>query len=118
MGQAGAQPIEMIPVEDNWKNRRRVLFATLIWMGVAMTAILVRGIDNALYDQAFIALSGSGVTLLTAYIFGAVWDDNNRRNNYGSSSYDDNSYQSPAWRRSPIPEAPPTAEKPQPPPMP
>jgi len=119
------QPAATLPVEDNWKYRRRVLFLSLSWIGVVMSAILIRGVDNALYDQAFIALAGSGATLLTAYIFGAVWDDHNRRSAYGSSYGGDYPYSgAPAttWRRpaSSPPlnvEAPPAAEKPQPPPM-
>lgn len=64
---------------DNWRLRRRALFIALFWMGDAMTYILVHGVDSALNSQAFIAMAGATTSLLCAYIFGAVWDDHNRR---------------------------------------
>lgn len=67
------------PIMDNWGRRRRVLMIALVWMGLMMTGIVVRGGDTALAGQAFIALAGCFASCLIAYIFGAVWDDHNKR---------------------------------------
>lgn len=65
--------------EDGWTLRRIVVFSMLIYCGATVWFILWRNIDNALYrdiSNSLIILAG---TISTGYIFGAIWDSNNRR---------------------------------------
>jgi len=65
--------------ETNWKIRRRVMFASLIYIAFNISWILTTGDDTAVNQQAIIAFIAAGVSIIGAYVFGAVWDDNNKR---------------------------------------
>jgi len=90
------QPVPDNASGDNWRYRRRTLFIALFWQAVTMTWIIIyaafHSTENALYDQAFIAMAGASTSLLCAYIFGVVWDDHNKRmvggNDYSSGSFE------------------------------
>ena len=64
---------------DNWIIRRRVMFLTLIWLGINVQYILILGKPTALNEQALIALLSVIGAIIGSYIFGAVWDDMNKR---------------------------------------
>ncbi|SER29704.1 hypothetical protein SAMN05216548_114140 [Faunimonas pinastri] len=63
---------------DNWPRRRRLLYLALAWIAGNAEYLLILG-AGPLQAQAFMTLLGAGIALLFAYIFGAVWDDNNKR---------------------------------------
>lgn len=65
--------------KDNWKFRRRVVFAALAWIAMMVMWIIFRGHDTALYRDVSVALIGAGVAIIGSYVFGAVWDDRSKR---------------------------------------
>ena len=75
--------------ETNWRIRRRVMFMALTYIATCITYILIFGQDTAVNQQAILALIAAGVSIIASYVFGAVWDDNNKRsrvefNDYGT----------------------------------
>lgn len=60
---------------ERWKYRRRVVFATLVYIAAALAYLIVRGADTALNQQIALALVGAGTAVIGSYVFGAVWDD-------------------------------------------
>lgn len=69
-------------ITDNWPKRRQWMFYALIWLGANAQYIIVLGNDNALHQNALVTLLGAIVAILASYIFGATWDDQNKRNYY------------------------------------
>ena len=65
--------------EGNWKIRRRVMFMTLAYIAGTVTYIIWKGSDTALYQQIAISLIAAGTAIIGSYVFGAVWDDSNKR---------------------------------------
>ncbi len=65
--------------KDGWRIRRRVMFAALLYIAVALAWIIARGTDSALYLQIAVALIAAAVAIISSYVFGATWDDNNKR---------------------------------------
>lgn len=64
----------------SWKHRRRLVYATLVYCAVAVTAIIAAGVmgnDSSLLAQIGIALIGLVFTVLGVYIGGAAWGDKN-----------------------------------------
>lgn len=64
---------------DNWPRRRRWLAIMLTWMVANAQYLIVFGQDNALHQNALITLLGAIVATLGSYVFGAVWDDREKR---------------------------------------
>lgn len=58
-----------------WENRRRTLFATLVFCAGIIVYIVGWGEDNRLNETIiqFAFITGGGV--LGSYIFGACWED-------------------------------------------
>ena len=75
--------------DDNWKRRRKVMFLALIYIAVVVLWIVVDGADTALNQQVAIALIAAGTAIIGSYVFGAVWDDNNKRTRIDSSNFED-----------------------------
>lgn len=65
--------------EDSWQVRRVVVFGILIYCGCAVAFILWRGEDNALNRDVATNLILLVGAIGNGYIFGAIWDSNNRR---------------------------------------
>lgn len=65
--------------EGNWKIRRRVMFVTLLYIAFNVSWLIIRGENTTLNQQIALALVGSGTSIIGAYVFGAVWDDSNKR---------------------------------------
>lgn len=71
---------------DNWPKRRRVLYAVLAWAMGSATYIVVAGTDNELMRTAFVMLVGLILSVTGSYVFGAVWDDADKRKNLPTSA--------------------------------
>ena len=69
---------------DNWRVRRKWMLASLIWMSVNVQYLVLWGKDNALHQNALITFLGAIVSILCFYIFGAVWDDKDKRAQLGA----------------------------------
>lgn len=62
-------------IQHSWKIRRAFIFAvTLFSMSVVLLALLARP-DSSASPTAIKMAFGTITTVLTAYVFGAVWDD-------------------------------------------
>lgn len=66
-------------VGDTWPKRRRWLKIIIGWMMVNAQYLIIWGQDNALHQNALITLLGAIVASLGSYVFGAVFDDNDKR---------------------------------------
>ncbi|MGX1098856.1 hypothetical protein [Amorphus sp. MBR-141] len=65
---------------DNWPKRRRWMALVMIWMAANVEYLVVFGDpDSALHQQALVALIGGIFATLGSYVFGAVWDDVDKR---------------------------------------
>lgn len=58
-----------------WENRRRTMFATLVFCAAVIVFVIGWGEDTRLNETAlqFAFITGGGV--LGSYIFGAAWED-------------------------------------------
>lgn len=64
---------------DNWRIRRRVMFAALLFIAINVQYLIVLGKPDGLRENIAVALIAAGVGIIGSYVFGAVWDDNNKR---------------------------------------
>jgi hypothetical protein len=83
---------EQLYNNDNWTIRRRWLRIGMIALALnaewALFVSLTATTANAMATQIFVALLGSIVALFGTYVFGATWDDNNKRYHMGSWHHD------------------------------
>lgn len=68
---------------DNWPKRRRYMTAVLAWAMLNVDYILIFGQDNALNQNALFAMVTLIGSIIGAYVFGAVWDDADKRKRIG-----------------------------------
>lgn len=64
---------------DNWAIRRRWMKVILAWAMLNVQYIVVWGDDNALNQNIAITLIGMVIAITGSYVFGAVWDDKQKR---------------------------------------
>ncbi len=70
---------------DNWPIRRRWLFRVLLWAMANAQAIIAASVagfiapSNSILEQALIALLTLIAAIIGSYVFGAIWDDKNKR---------------------------------------
>ncbi len=64
---------------DNWPRRRRWMIVILTWMIGNAQYLIIWGQDNAIHQNALITLLGAVVAILGSYVFGATWDDREKR---------------------------------------
>ncbi len=68
---------------DRWRHRRRLVYASLIFDVVIIVASLLlaayRGLPEALANTTITMAFTHGGGVLGAYVFGAAWDDRNKR---------------------------------------
>lgn len=69
-----------------WKNRRRVIFATLLYIAVAVGYLIWNGEDTGLHQDIASGLILLAGAVIGSYVFGAVWDDNRKINRSSSQS--------------------------------
>ncbi|WLR91018.1 hypothetical protein [Shinella zoogloeoides] len=68
---------------DNWCIRRRWMKVILGWAMINVQYLIVWGDDNELNQNALISMLGLVAAISGSYIFGAVWDDNDKRKWHG-----------------------------------
>lgn len=66
-------------LEDGWPVRRRVMFLALAYVAANVQYLAIWGNDTALNSTIATNLLWVGGGIIGAYVFGAVWDDMNRR---------------------------------------
>lgn len=75
----------MVEVKDRnegkpcWRVRRRIIIGILLFCGLTVGYMVLKGEDtelNRTIASSLILLAGSTVG---SYVFGAVWDDKNRK---------------------------------------
>lgn len=64
---------------DGWPIRRRVMFAALGYIVVMTTYLILWAEDTALHRDLGNTLLYCGAAIIGTYVFGAVWDDMNKR---------------------------------------
>lgn len=64
---------------DNWPRRRRWMIIILAWAMLNAQYIIIWGNDTGLHQNALVTLLGLIVAIAGSYVFGAVWDDNDKR---------------------------------------
>lgn len=64
---------------DNWPRRRRWMLSILIWAVLNIQYLIFFGVDTGLHQNALVALLGLVGATIGSYVFGAVWDDNDKR---------------------------------------
>lgn len=114
-GSAKSRALTAKLLEDNWPQRRKWMIVALLWMAGNAEYIILMGADSVLNQNALVTLLGAIVSIICFYVFGAVWDDSNKRNlmyqqgdqGYGQQSfgYGQSSYisQQPAYGDQPVP---------------
>ena len=83
-----ADPLKKL-MGDNWPKRRRYMTVVLLWAMFNVDYILIFSQDNVLNQNAlfaFITLIGS---IIGTYVFGAVWDDSDKRKHLAGSTEDE-----------------------------
>lgn len=63
----------------SWKHRRRIIYATLIYVAVMVPWLVERHPESILVNQIVLALIGLAGAVIGTYVGGAVWDDLNAR---------------------------------------
>lgn len=65
---------------DGWAIRRRVMILSLLYCAGNVQYLLMFGLDSQLNRELGSTLVYAGVAIIGSYVFGAVWDDKDRRN--------------------------------------
>lgn len=64
---------------DNWTKRRRVMLWSLLFIGANLQYLIVFGKPDGLRENICVAVMAAGTAIIGSYVFGAVWDDKNKR---------------------------------------
>lgn len=64
---------------DNWPRRRRWMKLILTWAICNAQYLIVFGKDTGLHMNALVALLSLIFAILGSYVFGAAWDDQDKR---------------------------------------
>jgi hypothetical protein len=74
---------ELLPTGAfEWKRRRRIIYATLMFCAFAAGVLLgaaVDGRDTSYLHAITYCVFGLATSVIGSYVFGAVWDDKNAR---------------------------------------
>ena len=66
-------------MEDGWPIRRRVMFLAMVYCAGNVQYLMLWGQDTALNREIATTLLWVLGAIIGAYVFGAVWDDMDRR---------------------------------------
>src|SRR4051812_15352213 len=72
------------PSKSSWTYRRRVVFGTLIFIGLALTYLIALAPDDDLRSAIATGLIVLAGTTISGYVFGATWDDSNYMKSIGA----------------------------------
>ena len=61
--------------EPSWKNRRRVIFGTLIFCASVIAFVLFKGEDTTIADTAITMAFITAGSVVGSYVFGATYQD-------------------------------------------
>lgn len=81
---------DKIEPKNEWKIRRLIIIITLLFSAFIIGYLTLFGDDTSLnqsISNGLILLSGS---IISSYIFGSVWDDNNLKNIKNNNKNDNN----------------------------
>src|SRR5688572_16116511 len=71
-----------------WLVRRKLIVWSLIWLGLLITTIttysLYTGRESSLQETIAIAAFTLFGSIMGSYVFGAIWDDKNKRSTPGT----------------------------------
>jgi hypothetical protein len=60
-----------------WKNRRRVIFGSLVFCAAVVVYIVYKGVDTRVNETIALAAFGLAGVVISSYVFGGAWDDRN-----------------------------------------
>ena len=63
--------------KPSWKIRRRVIIGTLLFCAFCVLWVLFGDDERSVVEMIVMASFGLAGSVVGAYVFGAVWDDNN-----------------------------------------
>jgi hypothetical protein len=70
-----------------WNVRRKIIVWSLIWLGLLITTIAAHGLytgrESSLQETIVIAAFTLFGSTVGSYVFGAIWDDKNKRSTPG-----------------------------------
>lgn len=72
-----------------WKQRRRMMWAALLFCAVIIGYLAVAGADNELTRSIAWSLIGLSTIIITGYLGFATWDDRNVMQMMGRDAYRD-----------------------------
>ena len=75
-------------MQGTWKNRRRVIFGTLLYCGAIVGYLVFRGEDTGLNGDIASGLILLAASVIGSYVFGAVWDDSRKTGDSSTSRSD------------------------------
>ena len=64
-----------------WRIRRAIIFMTLAFCATCITFIVLFGDDTRVNETVIVSCFALAGATVGSYVFGAVWDDNNRERN-------------------------------------
>lgn len=67
--------IEDTEFRPKWKNRRRTIFATLLFCAGIITYLVGWGDDTRLHETIAQFAWITGAMVIGSYVFGAAWED-------------------------------------------
>jgi uncharacterized BrkB/YihY/UPF0761 family membrane protein len=70
-------PKEKLASGPTWKNRRRVIFSSLIFCACVVAYLVLEGKDTKLHETIAWSAFALAFSVIGGYVFGAVWDDKN-----------------------------------------
>lgn len=77
--------------KPSWKNRRRVIFSSLLFCGFCITYVMIFGTDTRVNESIILGSFALVASIIGSYVFGAVWSDNTERK-HAIGSRNNNTY--------------------------
>lgn len=62
----------------SWKNRRRVIFSSLILCAFLVIYVMIFGEDTRVNESIVLGSFALASAIISAYVFGSVWQDNTK----------------------------------------
>ena len=72
----------------SWAMRRRLIIAVLLFCAFCVLWIMIRGDTRSVHEVIVMCSFGLAGSTLGAYVFGAVWDDQNVMRIIGPKAYE------------------------------